>query len=410
VTSLPEPLVQCRVPAAFSPSQLAFGEQCLLRAVLGSARDLAALTAHPAAAIGRVFHKLLEMAVRGEIPRTGTPAEDAERTLDRLLDAEDARFAATWPSDPPRLREVFAPLAWRRKRRVVLDLAQKYLSGAVPRVVGSTGGRARNPRDLPLNGSWAEVQIEAPTMRLRGRADMIQRTAGDVVIRDLKTGRLLTNDGDVLPHIERQMRLYGAMAHAVWPSAKVSLVVDHGDEREVEFTREQEREVLTWLSDVLGRLPADHDVDAETLATPGEACEGCTHRHICPAYRKRASDFWLAEVPVRMPLDTWGEVVAIVTRGSLADLTMRDAAGRTVKVFGLAIFRVSAMQPGDTAWLFGLRTRDKRGGKELWRHPRNFFEVADDDPFARAWTLEVFTNQPGRGESVDRGTAQSKSR
>jgi hypothetical protein len=95
---------------------------------------------------------------------------------------------------------------------------------------------------------------------------------------------------------------------------------------------------------------------------------------------------------MRMPLDTWGEVMAIAPRGTLADLTLQDAAGRTVKVFGLAAFRVSSMQPGDPVWLFGLRTRDKRGGPESWRHPHNFFEVADDDPFARAWTLEVFAS------------------
>jgi len=395
VTPLPEPLVQCRVPATFSPSQLAFGEQCLLRAVLGSTRDLPTLTAHPAAALGSVFHKLLELAVRGEIPRTGTPGEDAERTLDRLLDAEDARLAAMRPGDPPRLREVFPPLMWRRKRRVVLDLAEKYLSGAVPRAATSSGGGARNARDLHQNGGWAEVQIEVPALRLWGRADMIQRTAGDVVIRDLKTGRVVTNDGDVLPHIERQMRLYGAMAHAVWPSAQVSLLVDHGVEREVGFAREHEADVLKWLSDVLARLPAESDVNAEDLATPGEACDGCAHRHICPAYRKLAFGFWRGEAPMRMPLDTWGEVMAINPRGALADLTLHDAAGRTVKVFGLAAFRVSSMQPGDPVWLFGLRTRDKRGGPASWRHPHNFFEVADDDPFARAWTLEVFaSNSP----------------
>lgn len=392
MTPLPEPLVRCRVPAVFSPSQLAFGGQCLLRAVLGSTRDLPMLTAHPTAALGSVFHMLLEMAVRGEIPRTGTPSEDAERTLDRLLDAEDARLAAAWPGDPPRLREVFPPLTWRRKRRVVLDLAERYLSGAVPRAA-SSGGRARNARELPPNGSWAEVQIEAPALRLRGRADLIQRTAGDVVIRDLKTGRVLTNDGDVLPHIERQMRLYGAMAHVVWPSAQVSLVVDHGVEREVGFAREHEADVLAWLSGVLDRLPPDRDVDAEPLATPGEACEGCAHRHVCPAYRRLAPDYWRGESPVRMPLDTWGDVVAVVPcTGGIANLTIRDAAGRTVKVFGLAAFRVAEVQPGDAVWLFGLRTRDKRGGPDSWRQPHNFFEVADDDPFARSWALEVFAS------------------
>jgi RecB family exonuclease len=382
--------VRCRVPPLFSPSQLASGEHCLLRTVFGATRDVPALTAHPAAALGSVFHKLLEMAVRGEIPRTGTPAVDAARTLEQLLDAEDAYLVSEWPGDSPRLREIFPPLIWRRKRRVVLDLAEKYLAGAVPTALGSGRGK-RYASDLPTDGSWAEVQIEVPSLRLRGRADLIERTGGDVVVRDLKTGRVVTNDGDVLPHIERQLRLYGAMAHALWPSARVSLVVDHGTEREVAFAPEHEADVLTWLSDVLRRLPPDWEMEAEPLATPGVACEGCGQRHVCPAYRRSAPDHWRAEASVRMPLDTWGEVLNIMVRhGGTVDLTLRDAAGRIVKVFGLAAFRVFSIQPGDEIWLFGLRTRDRRGGVETSRHPHNFFEVADDDMFARAWTLEVF--------------------
>ena len=396
MTLLPEPVARCRVPVTFSPSQLAFGERCLLRTVLGSARGLPTLTAHPAAALGRVFHKLLELAVRRAIPRQGTAGCDAERELHRLLDEEDARLAATWPSDPPRLRDIFPPLIWRRKRRVVLDLAEKYLAGAVPAApVGAGGGMIRNAQNLPPEGSWSEVYLEAPSLRLRGRADLIERTQGDVVIRDLKTGRVLTDDNEVLPHIERQMQLYGAMAYVVWPSARVSLVVDHGVEREVAFAREHEEGVLAWLQSILDRLPPDRNIEAEALATPGEACEGCQHRHVCPAYRRHAPGFWGDAAPVRMPLDIWGNVIAVTVRSDgLADLTIRDAAGRTVKVFGLTAFRMAEIRPADAVWFFGLRTRDKLGGPKSWRHPHNFFEVADDDSFSRAWTLEVFKSLP----------------
>jgi hypothetical protein len=367
------------------------GEKCLLRAVLGSIRSLPTLATHPAASLGTVFHHLLELAVRGEITRTGSPAEDAESTLDRLLEMEDARLAAEAEGHVPKLSEMYSPLLWRRKRRVVLDLAAKYLSGAVPRSGLPSGSGSRNARDLPPNGSWAEVLMEAPSLRMRGRADLIQRVASDVQIRDLKTGRALTNEGEILPHIERQMRMYGTMARVLWPSAQISLVVDHGVESEVEFGREQEAVERAWLQRFLDRLPPDDDVHAESLATPGEACEGCSHRHVCLAYRKKAPNFWRTETVARMPLDTWGSVVAIVSRtDDLMDLTIRDAAGRLVKVFGLAAFRLAKAKPADEVWLFGLRTTDKRGGPELWRHPRNFFEVADDDPFARAWTVQVF--------------------
>jgi RecB family exonuclease len=390
VNVLPGPLVGCEVPPAFAPSQLAFGKDCLLRAVLGSNRDLPALNAHPTAELGRVFHKLLEMAVRGEISREGSTAHDAERVLERLLEEGDARLAKTFPTEPPRLRELFPPLVWRRKRRLALDLAERYLSGDVPRVTGGSGG-SRNARDMPVNASWSEVRLEAAELRLAGQADLIQRQAGDVVIRDLKTGRALTSEGDVLPHIERQMRLYGTMAHSVWPNARVKLVIDDGTEREIAFEPEQQAEVLKWLREVLDRLPANHVVATTALADPGQACEGCAHRHLCPAYRTSAPEYWRRDASVRMPLDTWGEVVRTVEGpdGRL-DVTLNDAAERTVKIFGLVSVGPRAFAPGDKVWLFGLRTRDRRGGPEEWRHPHNFFEVADDDPFARAWTLASF--------------------
>lgn len=390
--ALPQPTTRCRVPFTFAPSQLAFGERCLLRGVLSSTGNVASLTANPAAALGSVFHRLLELAIRGEIPRAGMPGDDAERALDRLLDEEDSRLAAVWPHSPPRLRDVFPPLAWRRKRRVILDLAEKYLSGTIPRP-GVPGRSTPDARFLSRNGCWSEVRIDAHSLRLRGRVDVVQRTGGDVVIRDLKTGRVVTSDGEIAPHIERQMRLYGAMAHVVWPTALVSLIVDYGIEREVEFTSEQEARVLEWLTGILDRLPSGQDVETELLANVGEACEACVYRHVCPVYRRLAPQYWACDAPVRMPLDTWGDLTTIARRGDgLADMTIRDAAGRTVKIFGVAASRVAELHPGDKVWIFGLRSRDKRGGPESWRHPHNFFEVADDDPFARAWSMQVFVS------------------
>jgi hypothetical protein len=98
--------------------------------------------------------------------------------------------------------------------------------------------------------------------------------------------------------------------------------------------------------------------------------------------------------PLRMPLDTWGTVdkIDLVTNGQ-CNATLRDAAARTVKVFGLLQSRLSVAQEGDRIWLFGLRTRDRRGSVDGWYHPLNFFEVAEDDPFAQAWSLQVFADR-----------------
>src|SRR5262245_60425415 len=161
------------------------------------------------------------MAVRGQIARHGTPARDAETTLERLLDDEEARLTVVWPPPAPNLRSVFPPLIWRRKRRVVLDLAEPYLSGAVPRVQESVPGGPRSPKDFPSAGRWSELRIEVPELRLAGRADLVDLEPGKVTIRDLKTGRVVMDDAKILPHIEWQMRLYGIMARRIWPNSEV---------------------------------------------------------------------------------------------------------------------------------------------------------------------------------------------
>lgn len=395
MTQIPPPLAHCRAPVIFSPSELAVGDQCLLRCLLGSVRDVPTLGAHPAAELGRVLHRLLEMAARGQVVRSGTSAEDAQRALDALLDAADRRLETTWPNDPPRLRQILSPLAWRRKLRVILDLAEKYLSNRLPRLPTYAARMSLSLQDLP-DGTWAEVTIEAPAMRLRGRADLIQRTGRDLVIRDLKTGRVLTNEGDILPHVERQLRLYGAMTHSLWPTARVALVVDDGVERQVGFSEVDESEVLAWLERVLASLPQDTDIETYTIATPGDACRGCGHRHVCPAYRQQAPAFWRTENAVQMPLDVWGELVAIESPDKqTANITIVDAAGRTAKVFGLAAFRTAGIRQGDTVWLFGLHTQERCGRPGFWRHPYNFFEISNDGEPTRAWTLEMFTESSG---------------
>jgi RecB family exonuclease len=396
---IPTPLSQCGVPEVFSPSQLASGSTCLLRTVLGSARELPALTAHPAAAIGKVFHKLLELAVRGQVERASSPSEDVRRALERLLDEEQARVSRNWAAPAPQLRAVFPPLVWRRKQRVVLDLAEAYLTGRVPRSAINDSSSGRTARELSDLGSWPELHISVPELRLSGRIDLLQREAGDVIIRDLKTGRVASEDGEVLPHIELQMRLYGLMARRTWPRAAVRLIVDYGIEREVPFGPMEEVETEKWLSECLARLPAQSAAHADTLASPGAVCEFCVYRHICPAYRRAAPEFWKGPAAVRMPLDTWGTLHRIdLGPNGQFNATVRDAAGRTVKAFGLQQSRLNIAREGEDMWLFGLRTRERRGSADGWHHPLNFFEIAEDDPFAQAWSLQVFGGDDRPGE------------
>ena len=78
-------------------------------------------------------------------------------------------MSRNWPSPAPELRAVFPPLVWRRKQRVVVDLAAAYLSGRVPRSVTGDFASGRTTRELPDSGIWPELHIAVPELRLSGR-------------------------------------------------------------------------------------------------------------------------------------------------------------------------------------------------------------------------------------------------
>lgn len=232
---LPAPRSECEVPSSFSPSHLVWGEHCPLRAVLGSQRGVPTLASHPLAAIGRAFHRLLELAVRGEIAAPSAGSSELEHTLDLLMQEERERLCSVWPAPVPVLSAVLPPRPWRQKRRVVLDVAERYLSGALPRIPKGSRSGGRKAEDLWATGVWSEVHMSNRRLRLAGRADVVERNSGIVRVRDLKTGRVATGEGEILPHIARQLRLYGVMAREFWPEDEVRLSVDDGAEHEVAF-------------------------------------------------------------------------------------------------------------------------------------------------------------------------------
>jgi RecB family exonuclease len=349
------------------------------------------LRAHPLAELGSVFHALLERCVKGQLDRRGAPGDDAARALEEMLDDADRRLSERLGSDAPRLRELLPYVAWRRKRRAVLNLAERYLVAAKPVGGTSVGGGKRRADELPQQGTWAEVDFEVPALRLRGRADLVERDGGIATVRDLKTGRVVDTDGQVLPHIERQLQLYGLMASATWPTSEIRLVIDYGEEHALPFDDLVREQTRAWLGAILSRLPAGSSFPADALATPGSACVGCPFRHVCGAYRAWAPTVWREGGEVGTPTDTWGEVVERNAYGPDAvQLALRDEAQRLIKVFHArsAVLREAAV--GDHIWIFNLLTRDRHVGDGKRRHPLNFYETDPNDPTDRAWAIQVF--------------------
>jgi hypothetical protein len=393
VKKLPPAVGRVTIPEYFSPSQIAYGEECLLRIVLGSTWTAPRLNSHPSAQLGRIFHRLLERAVRGEMERRGELHDDLSHALSKILEEARSELA----SDPTAaayadLSVIMPPLVWRRKVRTVIDIAAElYRLSSYKKSTGSgnTSGEF-SFENLPDSGEWAEVMIKMPSLRLKGRIDIVQKSGGITTLRDLKSGRVEDRDGQVLSHIERQLRTYGAMASEVHPDATIRLVVDAGTEYEIPFDGDIANETKGWIVDVVGQLPKGEQAEPMSLARVGEWCGRCPHRHVCPAYRAQTPALWNTGTTFRLPFDIWGNVEGMMDQGALIDLTLRDAAGRLVKVCGIRSSLVQGLSAGERLWLFGLRAQVRGNAGGSWMHPLNFHEVPADGGRERAWSLEAF--------------------
>jgi hypothetical protein len=225
--------------------------------------------------------------------------------------------------------------------------------------------------------------------------DVLERRGRNVVIvRDYKTGQIRERDGSIRPHIELQLRLYALAISTVEPSACVELHASDGTEdHPIILDGDIISETRRWLEAILSELPAGAVIPAETIATPGHGCSYCPSRHICPAYREAAPEFWRSgSEAALLPFDIWGEMTKVAEERGLVTLELLDAAGRRVKVHRLDRRHTgpNELQAGRELWLFGLSAAAKNVCRARFFHPRNFFEFPSDSSERRAWSLAVF--------------------
>jgi PD-(D/E)XK nuclease superfamily len=237
--------------------------------------------------------------------------------------------------------------------------------------------------------------MESVRLRLRGRADRVQRIGPHLFeVRDFKTGATLEENGDIKEEIVLQLRAYGLMLLEQHPRAEVRLVVDDGCEREVSFDTRARRDAESKISALAKSMPASSVVSAMSLASPGRSCWSCPVRHICPAYQAAAPSWWrqYPEGIERISSDTWGEVLAVNITDTV-DVVMRDHAGRRVRIARIdPRHGIDGQHVGDRLWLFGLdATGATRGFDGKRFHPRSFHELPRDRVERRAWVLQVFS-------------------
>lgn len=378
---LPSAASEVEVPDYFSPSSLGSSELCglkVLSSAQGNRERFERLPLSPSAVLGTLVHRGLELLSSRELLKPLT-------WLDEKLDEPSGDSA------PYRcLREAVPERSIQGAREMLRGREPNPSSvhGPVMSGVAYSGSEGR------VFGS--EVWLESASLRLRGKADFVGRSAdGTIEITDFKTGSVLGPDGDVKAEYAFQLQAYALMLQEKVEASSVRLVLDNGqrtlvpsDETSLELARER-------IEDITSRFAKSSTVRAEEVSNPGTECASCGIRPSCRAYLSAAPAWWV-NLPGDIdfePLDTGGTVVRVVEGDIGWTIHLEDGAGRRVKIDRLGRSHgMDASTTGEWVWLFNLCAVNRRRGFQGQRpHPRLFHELPGRDGTGqRAWDIAVF--------------------
>ena len=343
LSTLPAPLTNLVVPRYLSPSLVADDESCPVPLLVGAPDRAGVLAPTAGAVFGTVLHAArarwrVQAAER-------VPPGVVRHEVDALLTAVVAEQEAVLSDDS------------RTERLVPLRDAvgeTRFTEGWMQLRRWAKGGVAAVPGPEPVQGGWfsrAPSNAERPDAwglgiepwivsnghRLRGRPDLLARTASGVLIADDKTGAAVDEEGFVLHRHRLQLGLYAVMVEEVAGIDNIELAVIDARTHRFGWTPVLRSAVHSVLEAATERFPAGSDQEVEGIAKPGDGCCRCRLRPVCPAYAATAPGWWdgSATRPTRVPPDTWGVVIGRRDAGGLAHLTVRDAAGRRVQVQGV---------------------------------------------------------------------------
>lgn len=362
-TPLPPSLKIVVAPEFLQPSSFSRLLDCRLSAVHGLG-DCDVLPESPRQILGDLVHASVDV-------RDGDGAADVEEEFARRVAAAEAALAFAGRSVCVPLRDAVGHATWdERVGRLRQWVARRVLrpNRGTTRFVTSDGPA--------FFGS--EITLEDGELRLRGRVDLIRRGADGVAeVVDYKSGRLVGPDGEVLPQIRWQLRLYALLAEAR-RDGPLRLIVVGEREVEVSWQSVDRDSALATLTAVRAELPPGAALAAMSLASPGRGCRRCTIRHRCGAYRQFAEERWTQPTgeSVAIGTDTWGSVVS---KRQDADgkwtLVIRDAAGRRVHIYRLGDNHgVAELATDQPVSVFDLLPDQDLAVNGVRRHPTNFRE------------------------------------
>jgi len=285
-----------------SPSRYVSLEACFLREVWAANEQVSLLLPRPPAAhLGIVIHKILELTVKGIIKGDEAIYDCWNEEIAMI----EKNMKGNW------LEEHLAPLSktapnYEVKRQMCFLRVKTLL-------YHRSRGLFRSDK-----GMQSEVPVKTSDGTVYGKIDAVQFHRDGVEIIDYKTGAItdvLYGDDSVKLAYEKQMKLYAGLFHSeygTWP-AKMTIIGLNG---EVYNIRLEIDECLNIVEDakrqlnrvnklILNREPPDH----LARASPN-ACKYCSFRPACSVYWKERQN------TLEWPSDFCGAIKAKQTLGN----------------------------------------------------------------------------------------------
>jgi hypothetical protein len=285
----------------------------------------------------------------------------------------------------PSTKTVFSAAQYLERLRFTMRIAEELKSGARDdiRRRAATGRDAfRQPRRA------TEYVVSSKRLDIEGRIDLLERlSANSVRITEFKSGRSFVYPGHVSRATQLQLASYGALWKDQSPTDSIMLrVLARDGEWVCAFTEPLSEEIESLLEELSIRLPRGREVEPAELARPGDACALCVHRMSCDSYRHWATTQWSSNV-AQLPYDTWGRIQSIdVITDSLANISVRDAAARYVRVVNVPLTLIGNAKPGNAIEAANLRSSETGRGKA---YPFNFYVADRHRTFRSAFSVAI---------------------
>lgn len=374
----PEPLQYVSVPYRFSASSLGSPFRCPIRSFARASELHVAIGPGIPSLIGTAIHTMVERGIQTH-----------SKTLRERIESLESVIKEHLERLPPAQRRGVLPLVGKYR-----DMAARSLAAASFWSIDSMNDGSVVRRDFP-NGSntrkavkrqssqWPRQRessrlIEEPLLskrwRLEGCADLIRVEAGRVEIVDFKSGRIVSEEGDILDTIVLQMHAYLLMAAERWPGHEISLRVLGQVAVDVPITAESLRRVEELLVELEARYPSGRKLSSEKTAKTGPACRYCRLRPICLSYLKSSAGEWGRRMPRRERIstnDVWGRFLE--RDDHFGAILIEIPGGRKAKVFGFLPEEINELVPGRVIGVFGCETQGQYTGGRAIHHPINWW-------------------------------------